>query len=45
MATGLEKVIVCQPEAVSLVNVPEASWAPLAVHSAPTWVPVLVVAL
>ena len=40
-ATGVARVSVCQPLAVSLVNVPEASWVPLADHSRPRWVPVL----
>ena len=43
--TGLENVTVCQPEALSLVNVAVASSWPLEVHRLPTWVPVLVLAL
>ena len=31
--TGLANVSVCQPLAVSLVNVPVASWVPVAVQS------------
>ena len=42
IATGLENVTVCQPVAVSLVNVAGASSVPVAVHRLPMWVPVLV---
>src|SRR5215217_354082 len=46
MAAGDEKVSVCQPEALSPLNVPEASGGPpVAAHSAPTCVPVLAAAL
>ena len=45
IVTGFANVTVCQPEAVSLVNVADARSCPLAVHRLPTWVPVLVVAL
>ena len=44
-ATGVVKVSVCQPEAVSLENVPEASSVPLEDHRLPTWVPVFAAAL
>jgi len=43
--TGFAKLTVCQPDAVSFVNVARASSAPLDVHSDPTWVPVFVEAL
>ena len=45
IATGVEKLTVCQPEAVSFVNVAEASSVPLAVHRLPMWVPVFAAAL
>ena len=38
--TGLEKVAVCQPLAVSLVKVRVASFVPVLDHSEPVWVPV-----
>ena len=41
IATGLEKSSSCHPDAVSLVNVPDASSVPEAVHRPPIWVPVL----
>jgi hypothetical protein len=41
IATGFAKVTSCQPEAVSLVKVAEASSCPLAVHRLPMCVPVL----
>ena len=44
-ATGVEKVACCQPEADSDVKVAVTRSWPLADHSAPTWVPVFVVAL
>ena len=40
-ATGLENVSVCQPEAVSPVNVPVASRVPVELHRVPVWAPVL----
>ena len=43
--TGLANVTCCQPEALSLENVAEASNAPLALHNAPTCVPVFACAL
>ena len=43
--TGLANVTDCQPEAVSLVKVADASFVPDAVHRFPMWVPVLVLAL
>ena len=45
MSTGWAKFTCCQPLAVSLVNVAEASSWPLAVHRLPMCVPVLVLAL
>ena len=45
IVTGLEKSTVCQPEALSLVNMAEASSVPLVLHRLPTWVPVFVDAL
>ena len=45
IATGLAKVACCQPEAVSLLNVTDASFVPEEVHTFPTWVPVLAVLL
>ena len=44
-ATGVAKVAVCQPVAVSLVKVTWPSRPPPASHSEPTWVPVLPVPL
>ena len=41
ISTGLAKVTDCQPEAVSPVNVADASFVPDAVHRLPMWVPVL----
>ena len=41
IATGDANVTVCQPEAVSLVNVACASRVPVALHRLPMWVPVL----
>jgi hypothetical protein len=41
MATALAKFTVCQPEAVSLENVAEASRVPLLDQRWPVWVPVL----
>lgn len=41
MATGEENVTSCQPTAVSLVKVAEASGWPVALHRLPTWVPLL----
>ena len=38
--TGLEKVTLCQPLAVSLVKVAVASKVPVLVQSSPVWVPV-----
>jgi hypothetical protein len=43
--TGLPKLTCCQPEAVSPLNVADASFVPDAVHRFPTWVPVLPVPL
>ena len=43
--TGDVNVIVCQPLAVSPVNVPVASRWPVLVHRLPVWVPVLLVPL
>ena len=43
--TGVEKVICCQPEAVSPLKVPVASSVPLVVHRLPMCVPVFAVAL
>ena len=45
IVTGVAKVTVCQPEAVSLVNVAWASRVPAAVHRLPMCVPVLAAAL
>src|ERR1700733_12546073 len=45
MVTGLEKRTVCQPDAVSFVNVADASSDPGAAHRLPIWVPVFVAAL
>jgi hypothetical protein len=45
IATGLGNVTLCQPEAVSLVNVADASFVPDAVHRVPMWVPVFLVDL
>ena len=39
MATGFEKVAVCQPSVVSLVKVTVASFCPVLDHSVPTWTP------
>ena len=44
-ATGLENVTVCQPEAVSLVNVACARRVPVDVHRLPMCVPVFAAAL
>jgi len=41
IATGVAKFACCQPDAVSLPNVTEASFVPDADHRLPTWVPVL----
>jgi hypothetical protein len=41
MATGAAKVAVCQPVAVSSVNVAVPRFTPAALHRCPTWVPVL----
>ncbi len=43
--TGLENVTYCQPEAVSLVNVADASSVPVELHRLPMWVPVFAAAL
>jgi hypothetical protein len=43
--TGVEKVTVCHPDAVSPVNVAVANCAPERVHSVPVWVPVVVMPL
>jgi hypothetical protein len=40
IATALAKVRLCRPDAVSPVNVPVASWVPVAVQSVPVCVPV-----
>ena len=45
MATGEAKLTCCQPEAVSLVKVAEASRVPALVQRLPTWGPVLAVLL
>ena len=45
IATGLAKLTCCQPEAVSLLNVADASFVPEEVHRFPTWVPVLALPL
>ena len=45
IATGLEKVTVCQPEPDSPVNVACARRVPLDDHRLPLWVPVFVLAL
>ena len=45
IATGVEKLTYCQPEAVSPVKVAWASSVPPAVHRLPTWVPVFAAAL
>jgi len=39
ICTGLLKITVCQPLAVSLVKVAVASLVPVLDHSVPTWVP------
>ena len=44
-ATGVAKVACCQPLAVSLVKVTDASRVPVEVQSDPMWVPVLPVPL
>ena len=43
--TGEAKRTVCQPDALSFVNVAVASWAPAALHRLPTCVPVFAAAL
>src|SRR4051812_7418901 len=45
MATGLAKETCCQPVALSLVKVADASFVPLEFHRLPTCVPVLAVDL
>ncbi len=45
MLTALENVTCCQPEAVSLVKVAEASSVPVELQRLPMCVPVLVAAL
>ena len=40
MPTGLAKVTCCHPDAVSFVNVADASFVPVEVHNVPMWVPV-----
>ena len=45
IATGLAKVRLCQPEAVSFVNVPVASCVPLEDQRVPVCVPVFPVPL
>ena len=40
-ATGAVNVSSCQPDAVSLVNVPVARTAPVELYSVPVWEPVL----
>ena len=40
IATGLLNVTVCQPLAVSFVNVAVASRVPVLLHNEPVWVPV-----
>ncbi len=40
ICTGLANSSVCQPLEVSFVNVPVASWVPVAVQRLPVWVPV-----
>ena len=40
-ATGVEKSSSCQPDAVSLLNVPLASSEPVELHRLPMCVPVL----
>jgi len=42
--TGVAKVRVCQPDAVSLANVPVASTVPVGDHKVAVWVPVLAAA-
>jgi hypothetical protein len=44
-ATGLANCNVCQPLAVSPVNVPVANWAPDTDHNVPVCVPVFAAAL
>jgi hypothetical protein len=39
-ATGEEKSSSCQPDAVSPVNVPDASSVPVEDHRLPVWAPV-----
>ena len=39
IATGEAKLTCCQPEAVSPLNVADASSVPLALHRLPMWVP------
>ena len=43
--TGLEKASSCQPLAVSLLNVPDASSVPVELHRLPVCEPVLSVSL
>jgi hypothetical protein len=45
IATGELNVTYCQPEAVSLVNVADASSVPVEDQRLPMWLPVLVDAL
>jgi hypothetical protein len=45
MATGLEKLTLCQPDVDSPEKVAVASRVPDVVHRFPTWVPVFVPAL
>ena len=45
IATGLENVTLCQPDADSAVNVACARRVPLALHRLPMCVPVFVAAL
>jgi hypothetical protein len=45
IATGVEKLTSCHPEAVSLMKVALARSVPLLVQRLPRWVPVLVLAL
>jgi len=42
IATGAEKLACCQPEAVSFVNVTDASRVPVLDHRCPVWVPLFV---
>jgi hypothetical protein len=42
IATGELKLTSCQPDALSLVKVAEASRVPVDDHRLPVWVPVLV---